>query len=435
MKHFSFFLVLFIILGSVQTVSSQSASAHISKAKRAYEMSEYADACFESIKALKIKPKKKKAQKILSMSYQMAVESINDQIDDLKSESEFFKGDFTVKQRRKIVKLYMTLRKLDKKSYEISKIVKSSKYNIDFERIDVKEDLTQAKKSLLEARQDAAEEHYANGLKFNNIGDRENYKKAAKEFKKAKIFIPNYKESEKFYAEARKNGTTRIAIFAFDNKSGTTQFGSIGESVSDKLSAKLFNDSEAMEFVEIISRDELGKLVAEHNLNMTPDMDPNTVSKYGKLMGVNVIIAGKITQVSSEHQPVIDDGSRRVSRNVVVGKESYVNSKGKTRTRNVYGDVYANLYDHRKSSKAILSGSYKVLDVETGKILSQDQFNERYVWENKWITYTGDSRAINGIPRGYDSNELNPPTDFEMGNSLVDSLTKKMALKIKNLLN
>jgi len=435
MKHFSFFLVLFITFGSVQTVFSQSATAHISKAKRAYKRSQYADACFESIKALKIKPKKKKAQKILSMSYEMAVESINEQIDDLKSESEFFQDDFTVTQRKEIVKLYMTIRKLDKKSYEISKIVKSSKYDIDFERIDVKEDLAQAKKSLLEAKQDAAEQHYSNGLKFNNIGDRENYKKAAKEFKKAKTFIPNYKESEKFYAEARKNGTTRIAIFAFDNKTGTTQFGGIGESVSDQLSAKLFNDSEAMEFAEIISRDELGKLVTEHNLNMTPDMDPNTASEYGKLMGVHVIITGKITQVSAEHQPIIDDAARTVSRNVVVGKESYVNSKGKTRTRSVYGDVYAQVFDHRKTSKAILSGSYKVLDVKTGKILSQDQFSETYVWENKWITYTGDGKAINGIPRGYDSNELNPPTNFEMGNFLVNSLTEKMALKIKNLLN
>jgi hypothetical protein len=120
----------------------------------------------------------------------------------------------------------------------------------------------------------------------------------------------------------------------------------------------------------------------------------------------------------------------------VVGKESYVNSKGKTKTRSVYGDVYAKVYEHRKSSKAMLSGSYKVLDVKTGKILSQDRFNESYTWENKWITFTGDERALRSFSgRDYDSNELNPPTNSEMGDELVDILTKKMAFKIKNLLN
>ena len=424
---------MFITFGLTENIFAQSAASHISKAKRAYQNSRYVEACFESIKALKIKPKKKKPQQILSMSYDIAVESMLERIKELKSESKFFQDDLTVMKRKEIVNLYKKLQKLDKMSYEISKIVKSSKYDLDFERIDVKDELAQAINSLKDAKQDAAEQHYANGLKLYNIGDRENYKKAAKEFKKAKKFIPNYKESEKLYEEARKKGTTRIAIFAFDNKSGTTIFGDIGESVSDQLSAKLFNDRVAMEFVEIISRDELGKLINEHNLNMTPDIDPNTVSEYGKLMGVHVIITGKITQVSAENQPTIRDAARTVSRRVVVGKESYVNSKGKTRTRNVYGDVYAQVFEHRKSSKAILSGSYKVLDVKTGKVLSQDQFSETYVWENKWITFTGDERAVS-LPRGYDTKELNPPTSFQMGNYLVNTLTKKMARKIKRLL-
>ncbi len=434
MKKFYFILLASIFLFANQ-VNAQSASSHISNAKRAYKNSQYDKACFEAIKALKIKSKKKKAQEILAMSYELAVESLQDEIEDLTSDSEFFKGDVTVTQRKRIVKLYKTLKKLDKKAYEIGKIVKSSKYNLDFDRIDVSNELAAARKSLAEAREEAAEQHYANGLRLNQIGDRDSYKKAAKEFKMAKTFVPNYKESQALYEQARKDGTTRIAIFAFDNKSGTTRFGNIGESVSDQLSAKLFNDKEAMEFVEIISRDELGKLIEEHNLSMTSDLDANTATEYGKLMGVHVIITGKITQVSAEHQPVIDDGGRTVSRNVVVGKESYVNSKGKTRTRNVYGDVYAQIFEHRKSSKAIINGSYKVLDVKTGKILNQDQFSETYVWQNKWITFTGDERAVGGLPNGFDNNELNPPADFEMGNYLVDILTNKMTDKIKNLLN
>lgn len=434
-KRITLLLIASFSLLFISASYGQSATSHTNKAKRSYEKSNYADACFESMKALKIKPKKTKAQEILALSYELAQETLLEDIEDLKSSSLIYKSDVTVTQRTKIVKLYKTLKKLDKNLYEISKIVKSKKYDLNFERIDVTSEYNEAVGMLSDAKEYAAEEHYSKGLMLMKNGDLESSKNAAKEFKIAKNYIPNYKQSSELYEEARKNGTTRLAIFAFDNKSGTMNFGEIGESVSDQLSSSLFNNKEAMEFVEIVSRDELGKLVAEHNLNMSADINQNTVADYGELMGVHVIITGKITQASSEHQRVIHDAPYTVSQNAVVGTETYVNSKGKTKSRSVYGDVYAQIIEHRKSSKAILSGSFKVIDVKTGRILSQDQFNEMYDWLNKWITFTGNQSAINRSKyNSFDTNELNPPTNFEMGNHLVSQLTKKMAVTITNLL-
>ncbi|AMC11377.1 hypothetical protein Lupro_08940 [Lutibacter profundi] len=424
-------ILLFITISSF----SQSASSHILRAKKAYSRGNYVEASFESIKALRIKPKKKKPQEILSFSYELAQEYLTESIEDLKSMSTNFTGDITVSQRKRIVKLYEILKKLDKKSYEITKIIKKSKFNISFDRIDVSEEYTEAKRSLIEGKKEAAEMHYVKGLDLMKNNDRESFKKAAKRFKKAEKYIPNYKQCLNLYQEARKNGTTRIAIFAFDNKSGTRNFGAIGESVSDKLSAQLFNNKEAMEFTEIVSRDELGKLIAEHQLNMSSDINQSTVSEYGKLLGVHIIVTGKITQVSSEHQRVIHDNPYTVQKEVIVGTESYVNSKGKTKSRSVYGIASANIYESSKSSKAILSGSFKVLDVKTGRVLSQDQFNETYNWLNKWVSFKGDERAINKRNfSNFDRNELNPPTNFEMGNFLVVKLTDKMSKTITNLL-
>lgn len=424
-------VLLFIAISSF----SQSASSHILKAKKAYSKGDYVEASFESIKALRIKPKKKKPQEILSFSYELAQEFITESIEDLKATSTNFTGDITVSQRKRIVKLYKILKKLDKKSYEITKIVKKSKFNIIFDRINVSEEYIEAKISLTEAKKEAAEMHYTKGLDLMKKDDRESFKKAAKRFKKAKNYIPNYKQCLSLYEEARKNGTTRIAIFAFDNKSGTQNFGAIGESVSDKLNSQLFKNKEAMEFTEIVARDELGRLIAEHQLNMSSDINQSTVSEYGKLLGVHIIITGKITQVSSEHQRVIHDNPYTVKKEVVIGTENYVNSKGKTKSRSVYGIVSASVYESSKTSKAILSGSFKVLNVKTGRVLSQDQFNETYNWFNKWISYKGNERAINKRKySNYDSGEQNPPTNFEMGNFLINKLTNKMSNTVTNLL-
>ncbi|MBL4746893.1 MAG: hypothetical protein JKY08_11075 [Flavobacteriaceae bacterium] len=414
---------------------SQSASSHVSMAKRSYGSGDYVSASFSAVAALRIKPKKKKAQEILSFSYELAQESIIESIDDLKAASKFFEGRRTVEQREDIVSLYKEVKKLDRKVYEISKIVRKPKFNILFDRIDVKTAYQESIVKLEEAKEEAAEMYYSKGLNWMKKEDRESFKRAAKAFKIAQIYIPNYKQSRTLYSESRKNGTTRIAIFAFDNKSRTSTFGAIAESVSDKLTADLFKNRIAMEFTEIVSRDELGAIMSEHKLNMSADLNQNSVSQYGELLGVHIIITGKITQVSAEHQRTIRDNPYSVSKNVVIGTKSYINKKGKARTKNVYGDVFASIYECNKTSKAILSGSFKVLDVKTGRVLSQDQFNQDYVWENKWFSYKGDERAINySRYRGYDRSEKNPPTDFEMGNILVEQLTKKMAITITNLL-
>jgi len=429
------YLIFFIFL-FINPAHSQSASRHVSKAKKFYKKGNYTDASFEAIKALKIKPKKKSAQKILSLSYESAQENLFEEIEDLKSSSDIYSGDITVKFRERIVKLYKTLKKLDRKWNSISKLVKSKKYDLNFERIDIKENALKAKRLFTEANNQSAENHYLSALLLMKNENREDSKKAAKEFKKSQSFISDYKQSNTLYEEARIDGTTRIAIFAFDNKSNITKFGAIGESVSDKLSSALFNNKASMEFVEIVSRDELSRVIEEHNLNMTDDVNQNTISEYGKLMGVHVIVTGKITRVGAEHQNVINDSPRTVSREVVTGKESYVNSKGKTKTRSVYGLVYAQVFEHRKESKATLEGSYKVIDVKTARVLKQNQFNETYIWKNKWVTFTGDERAIGrGSYKGYDTNELNPPADFEMANILTQIIAKKMATKISVTLN
>ncbi len=434
MKKTIFLLVVAFSFAAFQNkAEAQSAFSLANKAKREFKSGNYIKASILSMKALMINPRKRKAQEVLSKSYELAVDDINERINMLKKSSRDFTGDETVVERARIITLYKTLQKLDKMLGRVQKMVKSPKYDINFERIEILNDLQRADESYREAVKQAAEMHYNKGDKYYRQGGRENFKKAAKEFKKALKYIKGYKDAEQRYADARKKGTMRIAIFAFDNKTGNMAYGAVGEQLADQLSAKLFKDPEAMEFVEIVSRDELGRIMAEHNLNMSSAMNQNSIAKYGKIMGVHIIIVGKITQVSATHQPAIHDAPRTVSRRVVVGQEAYVNKNGKRRTRNVYGEVYARVYEHHKSSKAILAGSYKVLDVETGKILDQDQFTEEYVWENKWITFTGDERAVR-VPAGYDYNEKNPPATFEMTNMLVNSLSEKMASRIRKTL-
>jgi hypothetical protein len=427
---------LIVALGIFLFTSMFAQKSDMSKAKKYSQEGNYVEACFSSIKVLRKSPKKKKAQEILSYSYDIAIEDLQDKIEDLKSASETFQDDNTVEQRRMVVHHYKDLKKLDRQGREIGKIVKNSKFPLDFERVDVVSDLAMAKTLLSQAKNDAAEMHYASGLDLQSQGGIDNNKSAARRFKQVMAYVPGFRESNELYLECKKDGTTRIAIFEFENNSGNNQYGAIGQSLSDQLVSQLMKNKVAMEFVEIVSRDELGVLMNEHKIiNMSTDIDASTTAEYGKIMGVHKVIIGKITQISSEQQPTINDAVK-YKKEVVIGTEKYTKRNGKIGTRNVKGPVEVNIYLNEKSSVSIIQGSYKMLDVQTGKIDGSSQFNETKTWTRKWYTYySGDKRAIpDDVKRNYDTSERNLPTRIQMGNSLIELLATKLCASVTTVI-
>jgi curli biogenesis system outer membrane secretion channel CsgG len=95
----------------------------------------------------------------------------------------------------------------------------------------------------------------------------------------------------------------RIAIFDFDY--GTVQtassaaFGSnidVGKGISDLLVKYLVQDGT----YSVIERQQLDKILAEQNFSNSDRANPATAAKLGKLLGVDAIIVGAVTQFGNE---------------------------------------------------------------------------------------------------------------------------------------
>jgi len=91
----------------------------------------------------------------------------------------------------------------------------------------------------------------------------------------------------------------RVAVMNFDY--GTVQsyvqqlFGSnqdVGKGISDLLVDKLVNDG----VFSVIERNALDKILAEQNLSNSDRFDPSSAAKIGRVLGVDAIIIGSITQ-------------------------------------------------------------------------------------------------------------------------------------------
>jgi curli biogenesis system outer membrane secretion channel CsgG len=107
-------------------------------------------------------------------------------------------------------------------------------------------------------------------------------------------------------AAATATGPKRlVTIMNFDY--GTVQsyvqqiFGSnqdIGKGISDMLVDKLLKDGK----YRLIERSALDKILAEQNFSNSDRADTNTAAKIGKVLGVDAIIIGSITQFGRDDQ-------------------------------------------------------------------------------------------------------------------------------------
>jgi len=87
----------------------------------------------------------------------------------------------------------------------------------------------------------------------------------------------------------------RIGVVDFENK---TTYGAnrLGTSASDILITEL---AKSGKFI-VVERDKLDKLMEEQKLGMTGAIDPNTAARVGKILGLNAIVTGSISQFGEE---------------------------------------------------------------------------------------------------------------------------------------
>src|SRR5882672_2454536 len=87
----------------------------------------------------------------------------------------------------------------------------------------------------------------------------------------------------------------RIGVVDFVNK---TTYGAnrLGTSASDILITEL---AKSQRFI-VVERDKLDKLMEEQKLGMSGAIDPNTAAKMGKILGLNAIVTGAISQFGEE---------------------------------------------------------------------------------------------------------------------------------------
>lgn len=140
----------------------------------------------------------------------------------------------------------------------------------------------------------------------------------------------------------------RVAVFDFDyatvQKYSDAAFGAnidVGKGIADLLVKHLVQDGT----YSVIERKAMDKILAEQNFSNSDRANPNSAAKLGKLLGVDAIIVGSITQFGND------------TKNTKIGGGG-----------GNWGGFGIGGFSHKKS-KAIVAVDARIVDIDTAEIL------------------------------------------------------------------
>ncbi len=350
-------------------------------AREAYAREDYDTAVFMLARSLEINQGYEKSQMLIVDAFLMANRLRQYRISELEQSENEFRYDDLSREYQSLINLQNAMQNLPPIHHPKTNVM------IEFPLVNYAEVLSETRKL-------AAESHYRAGAAFAASKEIDEQKAAAKEFKRALSFVADYKDADRRYELSRKSGIKRIAVFPFEDLSGKKKlYGSVEDLVLDQMITSVMQDPTATEFLELISRDQLARVVAEQQLGLSGLVNEETAMEIGALLGVHEIITGKITQIIySPIQTVSRDYLESAS--VVDKTEKYKGKDGKTKTRNIYADVEARVKHYTSSTQAVIKGSYEIVDVRTAKLIKSEAFEGKYDFTTEWATFEGDERAL-----------------------------------------
>src|SRR5664279_4192405 len=94
---------------------------------------------------------------------------------------------------------------------------------------------------------------------------------------------------------ALAQGKPRVAVLEFKNKASHYAWNwyNAGQGAQDMLVTELVKSGK----YRVIEREQLAAIMQEKNLSLSGDIDPKTAIQFGKMLGVEYLIAGAVTEL------------------------------------------------------------------------------------------------------------------------------------------
>ena len=411
-------ILIFIFVSSSCSLLTVHGHAY-KKGKNAAKKGEYYISVLECVRSINAKPDYEKALILMDEVFPKFLDSYKYKINELSKQSNS-NWDLIIKHQTNIIQTIKLIKDLESPK----KFLWLNLINL----IEYENELENTKKM-------AADYYYNKAINMAKKEDQESYKTAAKLFKRVKNYTKNYKDSDEMYQLYKQKATKRLAILNFDNKSGTSKYGSIGEEISDDLISKILKDKELMEYIELVDRSQIQEIIKEQKLSQSGIIQNEHEIKIGEILGVQYLITGKVSRIQVSPVDKISE-NQTLKKKVITKYEHYVDKNGKEKKRSIKEDVFAYVKIYKVSRTANMSVSLNIVDTESSKVLFSYSANEEFNYKHEWATYTGNKKALNyNVKKLIKAKSKSAPSEGTMISKLSNRVTKKLKRELKSNLN
>lgn len=240
----------------------------------------------------------------------------------------------------------------------------------------------------------AAASIYRDGV---DLMAKKDFKNAVSKLRRVDNYMPGFKDAVALAERAKQAAIQRIAVMPFKNLSGKTQFGDVGQIMTDRIISGTMNSNS--EFLEFVTREYVTELLGEQAFGKTTQIDESTAAKVGKLTGIHAFVFGKVLSITASYPTEqVEQG-----RNTVVLCSAVM----------LFGicpqgsavPVTAVWQRHTLQGFVEISGSFQIVGVEKGTIIRSETINKRISDRAQWVTFVGDERAIPPEVRAYNTGQ------------------------------
>ncbi|MFP8487809.1 hypothetical protein ACKGJO_01825 [Gracilimonas sp. Q87] len=336
---------IFVLLFSVLILTGCNSS------EKLLQKGEYDRAIEKAVKKLRKDPGNDKELYVLKEAYTKANTFDMDQISFLEKEG----------RSENYVRIYQLYGKLDRRQDRIKTL--PTRLMNEFRIVNYDD-------QLIATKEQAAETAYQQGLKYLDLGGKENARRAFYEFENVQSLYPNYKDVNDLQREASYLGTNQV-LFVVENNS-EIMLPERFESELRKISLGELNDH-WIQYSVYENEDVNYDYFVSLNINRIT-MSPEGLEreKYTET-----------TEIQDGMKYVLDERGN-------VMKDSLGND---IKVPNMI-NVSAEIETRRQYKEAMVGGSLDYIDLRTEQLVKSDNIGVTAVFDHISGSYTGDERAL-----------------------------------------
>lgn len=269
-----------------------------------------------------------------------------------------------------------------------------------------------------DSRELCAESLYRDGA---DLLAKKDHKNAVMKFRRCQEYIPGYKDAVALAEQAKQAAIRRIAVMPFTNLSGKTQFGEVGQILTDQIISSALQTRS--EFLEFVTREYVEQILQEQAMGQSAIINESTAAKVGKLAGIHAFVFGKVLTITASYPPVIE----------VQGTSSQTLTSYKTGQSST---IRADWIKHTLQGYVEINGSMQIVDVEKGTIVKSESIAKRMEDRAQWVTFRGDEDAIErDVKKHHTTGERSLEPAEALANKAMENIAKDLASKLTVFFN